>query len=249
MVVAGGTLPEDAPTTFTEVVVTAPVYRKYTGDAETSAVETKQLLDHAVKAVADKGALAAMKGYEVTEIWTGPDDLVVKVASSFRSPNMSRTTNVMGTRISTRVEETKEKKFIGSETVGKEKRELTDSEVADLRSEGDRHPIALLAAWVQGKIKFRMLGQRSHLGRKVALLERVDRTKPRLRITIDPESGLLRTVETFLPRDDAAPLVVWESHDDYRRMGRCRVPLHRVTRVGDDVDGVDAVIKSFKFLR
>ncbi len=249
MVVAGGTVPEGAPTTFTEVVVTAPVYRRSTGDAETWAVETNQLLDHAVKTVAGKGALAAIRGYEVTEIWTGPDDLVVKVASSFRSPNMSRTTNVMGTRISTRVEETKEKKLIGSETVGKEKRELTGSEVADLRSEGDRHPITLLAAWVQGKTKFRMIGQRSHMGRKVALLERVDWTKPRLRITIDPESGLLRTVETFLPRDDNAPLVVWESHDDYRRMGPYRVPLHRVTRVGDDVDGVDAVIKSFKFLR
>jgi len=249
MVVDGGKMPDDAPSTFTKVLIKTPEYYNPNEDTPTLAKDTKRILDLAVKAIGDRSTFAMWKGYEVAETWKGPKGLAVRVSTLCRPPNeVSRTVHVLGTRISTRVQQAEGKELTGTETVGDEKRELTDYEATSLRSEANRHPLALLAAWVQGKIEFRLIALRMRNGREVALFERADPKQSRLRISIETKSGLLRTVETIRHRAGTTPVLVRESYDDYRRLRAFRVPMHRITKVGGDKDGVDSVVQSFKVL-
>jgi hypothetical protein len=134
------------------------------------------------------------------------------------------------------------------ETVADETRKLSAGEADALLGECARHPIALLAGVVRGELRFRFLGLRTRAGRRVALLERVDDSRPRLRIGIEVGSGLLRTVETVLRRPGVGLVQVLDGYDDYRSAGALRVPMHRVTTVDGGSGGVESTYEKFEIL-
>jgi hypothetical protein len=249
MVVVGGTIPDGAPKSFAKFEITQPGNRRRIESAPTLAKETKRYLDLAVNAIGDRRTFESWMGYDLKETWNGPDSLVVKMSTLARPPHkMSRTTDILATRISTEVDASRGEKIVGTETVGTEKKELVTGEAADLLSEANRHPLALLAGWVQGGIEFRMIGVRGRKGYEVAVLERIDPNRSRLRMAIDTKSGLIRSVETIRQQAGMGAVLVRESYDDYRRTNAYRVPMHRVATVGGDADGVDWIVQSFEAL-
>ena len=113
--------------------------------------------------------------------------------------------------------------------MGTTKRALDLAEVAALRREQQRHPLALLAAHARGELEFRSRARRTVGDREMMVLEATGTRFDRLRVHIDTESNLLRVVEVWETLPDASVVHIEETWSDYRRTASLRVPHHRMT--------------------
>lgn len=249
MIVTGGSLPEDVGPEFQKITSATPEYHPTAGTKTAAATaKAEQFLELAIQALGDRRQFAVFKGYRSFESWKDDTRLSARVETTYRiHGRMSRELRILNTSIYTSVFGTKQA-VKGEEIVGKIRRPLSAGEARNLLNEAASHPIVLIANSVRGTTRFRYVGMRTFEGRRVALLERIDTTQPRLRITIEARTGLLRTVETTLHRSSVGLVQVRETYDDYRRVSGLRVPMHRVSSV-DGHQTSESSCRKFEFLR
>lgn len=99
----------------------------------------------------------------------------------------------------------------------------------------ERHPLFLLVAAARKECKYRLVGLRPVEGREMAVLERVDASRPRVRMFVDTESGLVRRVQSQAFLSGIGETLIEESFSDYRTTAgtiAVRVPWLRTTRIG-----------------
>ncbi|MEM7199598.1 MAG: hypothetical protein AAF628_04990 [Planctomycetota bacterium] len=118
---------------------------------------------------------------------------------------------------------------------------LGAADVANELAEPSRHPLVLLGRWARDELPLRLVSIRNEGDREVAVLE-ADEEAQRLRLSIDTESGLVRTVESVVWRPDLRDLVrVVERYEDYRSVGRMRAPFWRRTVTDDGTNSITTV--------
>ena len=243
MVVHGGQVPAEKNKSFRTVETSVPRWHQpATQDLKTSTANAKPFLELALRALGEKRIFKRFVGYKSDELWEDKAGIQVKVKTEYRGPKkLEREMETMGKTIEINVEGT-----TGTEKLGKRRQQLGAEMAANHLAEAARHPLALLAEWQQSGTVYRYIGLRRRYEREVALLERVDPTRHRLRLTIDTQSGLVRTVETTLRRADIGLVQVKEYYDDYRRVDGLRTPHHKVTMTDNANDGVESVYRSFR---
>jgi hypothetical protein len=247
MVVVGGRAPTNLGREFRLLETIVPWTSRATLDAETSEQRAARFMDRAIEALGGSRELEQFAGYDVDESWLDEQGLAATVTTSFQDPDaVQRSTTVLETRILSDV-----KGATGTESTvdGDRRRKLTAREATDLLEEARRHPVAILAAYAQGKVRFELVGLRTWRGKRVALLESTDEIYNGLRITIDIRSGLLRTVESASRRQGSL-ISIQETYEDYRRnTAGIRVPMYRVTQIDDKEAGVAITVRSFSILK
>lgn len=149
---------------------------------------------------------------------------------------LTRSRQLLGQEIVTTVTKTG-----GSEAIGAERQPLSDAEVATLRREFARHPLALLAAAARGELEFRAIAQREVGDRQFIVLEALGDRFDRLRLHIDTVSHLVRVVESWETLPDATLLHLQEEWSDYRDAAGLRLPFHRFTVFDDGENRVETV--------
>ncbi len=145
-----------------------------------------------------------------------------------RSGRLTRQRKLLGQVVMTNLD-----KGSWTETLGKVKKSLTAPEARLLRHEMMRHPLMLLAAHKRGAIQFRPIAQRNSGDREMMVLEALGTEFDRLRIHIDTESYLIRTVESWERLPDETLVRVHETWSDYRAAGEMRAP-HRLRTMWND---------------
>ena len=244
MLVSGGEVPASAPSTFQKIKVSIPDYRRPTKvDIAVAQKDATKYLDLAVEALGDPRRLRLSPGFEIDEDWRGTEDIDAKSSTRYRFPDqINRRVEILGSAVTTDVNGS-----AGREHLGEEEIQLSVDEASSVTSELQRHPVALLMSYVRKSTKFGLVGMRTRRARRVALIERIDAEKPRLRFTVDVESGLIRDVETTVRRPDVGLVELRDSFSDYRKSDGLRVPWHRLTTV-DHRLAVDGKVTAFRFL-
>lgn len=183
-------------------------------------------------------ARAAMGGGESFENLTGftasgtmvadksPD--VTDTITWDQSGTLTRVREIIGQTITTELNGTK-----ASELMDKVRKSLAAREAKLLRHEMIRHPLMLLAESKRGNLQFRPIGERISGDRELMVLEAIDADFDRLRIHIDIESYLIRTVESWERLPDETLAHVRENWSDYRESGVVRAPFRRRTTWND----------------
>ena len=100
-------------------------------------------------------------------------------------------------------------------------------------SEIERHPLAILSAYARGTLKFRLLADRVFEGRNYLVVEATGDRFDRLRLSIDRQSCLIRTVETWTTSPQGTPTSFVDTWSDHRSVDGLRFPFRRVTVVDD----------------
>ena len=95
------------------------------------------------------------------------------------------------------------------------------------------HPLYILASYARGKMRFRYSANRQLGDREVAVLEQL-KGRPRLRIFIDVESGLIREIELREYHPGIGPVHVRRFYEDYRPIDGLRAPYHITIQVDDN---------------
>lgn len=150
-----------------------------------------------------------------TFMWTAAGDL-------------ERSRTVLGSAIETRLRER-----TWTERVADKEVQLDVVEAAWRRLDAERHPLAILAAWQQGRLHFRLLTTRTAGDREHVVLEAVDAGMERLRIEIDAGSNLLRVVESWARSPEGTASHTVDQWSDYRTIDGIRVPFRCATKVDD----------------
>ena len=145
-----------------------------------------------------------------------------------QSGKLTRVRQIIGQTITTRLDGLK-----ASELMGKVRKSLDVREAKLLRREMIRHPLMLLAESKRGNLQFRPIAQRSSGDRELMVLEAIDSDFDRLRIHIDVESFLIRTVESWERLPDETLAHVRENWSDYRESDAIRAPFRRRTTWND----------------
>jgi hypothetical protein len=229
MVVVGGEPPADMQGVRRfevlpagQVEATAPVA---THDAPAPAGKPQPWLDQACEAVGGAGLLRRLDGWRSDANVANADaPSMNEVVDWSAAGSLQRTRTLLGQKIET--------KLAGqqwSESLGQVVRSLDAREAALLRREMQRHPLALLAAYARGELSFRTVAQRDAGDRTMAVLEAQNGDFDRLRVHVDVESHLVRTVETWETLPDGTPLHVADAWQDYRSVGQLRVPFRCLT--------------------
>lgn len=133
-----------------------------------------------------------------------------------------------------------------TETLGTVKKSLVAREAKLLRHEMMRHPLMLLAAHQQGHLEFRPVAQRTSGDRQMMVLEAVGPEYDRLRIHIDTQSHLVRTVESWEQLPDDTLVHVREEWSDYRASGSMRAPYRRRTTWNDGEHQTETVFSEWR---
>ena len=183
-------------------------------------------------------ARAAMGGGESFETLTGftasgtmvadksPD--VTDTITWNQSGKLTRIRQIIGQTITTEINGAK-----ASELMDKVRKSLAPREAKLLRHEMIRHPLMLLAESKRGNLQFRPIAQRISGDRELMVLEALDSNFDRLRVHIDIESYLIRTVESWERLPDETLAHVRENWSDYRESGAVRAPFRRRTTWND----------------
>ena len=148
-------------------------------------------LDKSVEAVGGRDRLLQLKGFQTEarlEAEQAPP--VDEVVQWSIDGTARRKRTVLGTVVET---DLTDKAWV--ESSGDRKTQLTPTEARWQLSEIERHPLAILSAYVRGTLKFRLLADRVLDGRNYLVLEATGERFDRLRLAIDRQSGLIRTVE------------------------------------------------------
>ena len=164
-----------------------------------------------------RGTIVADKSPDVTDTITWN-----------QSGKLTRARQIIGQTITTELDGAK-----ASELMDKVRKSLSAREAKLLRHEMIRHPLMLLAENKRGNLQFRPIGQRIFGDRELMVIEAIDSDFDRLRVHIDIESYLIRTVESWERLPDETLAHVRENWSDYRDSGPVRAPFRRRTTWND----------------
>jgi hypothetical protein len=153
---------------------------------------------------------------------------------------LRRTREVLGNKIETELSGS-----TWTEQLGDQKLTLSSSEVALLRREMQRHPLALLAAHARGELPFRAIAQRNVGDRDLMILEAGGDRFDRLRVHIDTISHLVRVVEVWETMPDGTSVHLQDAWSDYRSTAGLRAPFRRITTQNDGQNRVETVFSSW----
>lgn len=229
MVVVGGRPPAEAGADVTAARPFADAAGAEAPDESAAQIEAaSEPLAAAVRALGGKVRLSQLRGLAAALTRRSSDGAAVAETIWFAAPDGLRAVRqILATTIET---------VIGPrqsyERVGEKKLQLTHAETELILDRVARHPLMLMAAQARGEVEFRLVSTRRVGDREMAVLERVDPERERLRILVDTGSGLIRTVETRERRVDLGARVhVTERYDDYRPLAGIRVPFRCITTI------------------
>ena len=229
MVVVGGRPDQSEDMPYVELPARQRTeVRIETADLEAQIAAAEPYLQRAVEAAGGLSTLRSASGYSAVSVTTPETGPILRDQVWVAADRMRRVRQVLSTTIETIV--TPEESF---EVSGGERRQLSDQERRMVLREAHSHPIALLAAYSRGELRFRLASVRPILGRRIAILEAVDSPFERLRAHIDSGSGLVRQIETWQGSPATGPVYVREIYSDYRSTAGIRAPFHRLTDLDD----------------
>lgn len=183
----------------------------------------------AVEAVGGSDRLARISGFSSTRrISTEGAPDVDENLTWDQDGTFERTRTVLGSTVETRTRDR-----VTTERVGDKEVQLDVVESAWRRLDAERHPLALLAAWQQERLRFRLLTTRTVGDREHVVLEAVDAGMERLRIELDRDNGLLRAVESWARSPEGTASHTVDRWSDYRTVEGLRVPFRCATQVDD----------------
>lgn len=230
MVVRGGAAPKDAPgVRVCPLSQAAPAVPVAQADDENLRQAALPWRDRLFEALGGAVALQDCVGFTAEKSVATKDAPAAEETTSWRrGGDVSRTRKVLGATIETRLAGND-----WTETVAGRSSQLSPQEAAYTRAEIARHPLALAMAWQRDEIQFRLLAQRRIADRDYAALEAIGGGFERLRIEIDRQSGLLRSVECWTTTPDGNAMRTVDTWTDYRTVEGIRAPF-RCTTVVDD---------------
>lgn len=136
-----------------------------------------------------------------------------------------------------------------TETTNGKAVQLSPQEAAWRRAEAASHPLAIVLAWQRGDLQFRLLASRNVGDRVYEALEAIGDQFERLRIELDRESGLVRTVERWATTPEGAATRTVETWADYRTIDGIRAPFRCTTVVDDGQSERTSTYSKFAVLR
>lgn len=248
MIALGATPPDDLPEgEFTSFDLLPPgaLARLVSDDPEVQAIAASPWLDRAIEAAGGRTLLGQIRGARATSTLQSAAAPAIEQTIEWRAQplQVTRTRDVLGTRIATSIGKNE-----ALETSGGKEVPVPPREVALLRRELQRHPIALLAATVRGELAFRPLAQRTVGDRDLMVLEAVGDAMgfDRLRIHIDIASHLIRAVEAWETAANGSLFHVRDAWSDYRMAGGARAPFRRLTEHDAGQNRIECVYSSWE---
>lgn len=206
----------------------------------TGIAAAKAELEAALQAAGGRQRLLRITGYHGIADLRGEGAAPVKEELEWRPGRLQRKLKVLGSCIETTVDSERQ-----VEVSGGSERHLRPREAEFLRQAAARHPLMLLATFARGELQSRLVAVRQIQGRATAILEVEASGSERLRLHIDRDSHLLRTVESWGSDPDGTPRYVQESWSDYQSTSGVRVPWRRLCDVDDGQSRVEAVWTAF----
>jgi hypothetical protein len=199
-----------------------------------------EILARAVRALGGERRLAAVHGYAGNLHREGALGPNVDETIWFAGPRLRRLQRILATRIETVIGPEG-----GSERAGDTAVELSATECETLLQAAARHPLIVLAEHVRGSGAWGLVSIRKTEDREIAILERLDPARERLRLHVDVESGLVRTIEADEWRQGLGRVSVREELADYRSVEGMRAPFHWLVSVGDSAAPLQCVWSEF----
>ena len=241
-VVFGGAVPEGS--SANKLVGATPSNRadpSFAPDEIGKEQAARPFLDGAVRALGGRDALKLLGGFASTSVVRGDNGATLEETSFWRDDGrLRRLRRVLGTSIEAVIAAGK-----GTESSGEQSLDLSSDDVRSLLNRGERHPVTLLASWLRGKLRFKLVSLRTIDEREMAILELIDPTRERLRMQIDIASGLVRQAETREHWPGVGRVQIVESYSDYRSLRGVRTPFHVVTNVDTGGMTVTTDFKTF----
>ena len=183
----------------------------------------------AIEALGGEKALAELDGFTATRRVVTVDAPEIEETTTWkRSGDMMRVRKALGATVETTLAGSK-----WTETANGKAAQLSPQEAAWRRAEAASHPLAIVLAWQRGDLQFRLLTSRNVGDRVYETLEAIGDQFERLRIELDRESALVRTVERWATTPEGSATRAVETWADYRTIDGIRAPF-RCTTVVDD---------------
>jgi hypothetical protein len=228
MIVLGGTPDRTQGARVLEHVFLDELASPIPADPQASSAAAGEILARAMRAVGGERRLAAVRGYAGRLRREGPLGPPIDETLWFSGDRLRRMQGVLATVIETVVGPEGGTERAGSETLA-----LSAAECESLRQAAARHPLMLLAEHARGATAWTLVSIRRIEDREIAVLERLDPARERLRLHIDAESGLVRAVEADEWREGIGRVHVREEIGDYRSVEGLRAPFF-ITVIVDD---------------
>ncbi len=236
-VVIGGKIPEEIELDIKSLddVFVEATQRILRVDPNQTKIAGNSYLEHTLEVLGGKAKIAKLTGFIATSTSRSGQSPVLsdQIWYSRSDRRLRRVRTILQTTI-----ETKAWPQGGTETSGSMRFDLERSEAQNLFENAARHPILILSEYARGKSSYNLISERTVRDRRIAVLERNDPNKERLRLHIDVESGLLRAVGSRERRAGIGVVFVREEYRDYRSSGGLRVPYYRTAFVDNTVDGI-----------
>ena len=183
----------------------------------------------AIEALGGDKALAELDGFTATRRVATVDAPEIEETTTWkRSGDVMRVRRALGATVETTLAGSK-----WTETANGKAAQLSPQEAAWRRAEAASHPLAIVLAWQRGDLQFRLLTSRNVGDRVYETLEAIGDQFERLRIELDRESALVRTVERWATTPEGSATRAVETWADYRTIEGIRAPF-RCTTVVDD---------------
>ena len=183
------------------------------------------MLFKAADALGGRDRILAVTGYAAESQTTSMTGLQLDDREWFDvTGRLRRIRKFMGTTIDTLIDGN-----TADEKVGGERRILSKSVFQDLVASSRRHPLLLIRSYLLGHDRYRLISVRDTGDRQVAIMELIDPERPRLRLHVDHDSGLLRSVERVVEFAGLGTSQILERYRDYRNVSSLRIPFHRST--------------------
>lgn len=203
----------------------------------TSPPKAQPWLEQALAAVGGRESLLRLGGWQSEARVLHTDAPEMAEAVTWSAPGtLQRTRTILGQRVETRLDDGQ-----WIERMGTTERALEASAATALRREMQRHPLALLAAFARGELGFRTISQRDVGDRSMVVLEAIGGPYDRLRLLVDTQSHLVRTVEAVATQADGSVVHYEDAWQDYRTVGTLRVPMRRLVTQDDGQNRVETV--------
>ncbi len=183
----------------------------------------------AIEALGGEKALADLDGFTATRRVATVDAPEIEETTTWkRSGDVIRVRKALGATVETTLAGSS-----WTETANGKTAQLSPQEAAWRRAEAASHPLAIVLAWQRGDLQFRLLASRNVGDRVYETLEAIGDQFERLRIELDRESALIRTVERWATTPEGSATRAVETWADYRTIEGIRAPF-RCTTVVDD---------------
>jgi hypothetical protein len=240
-VVIGGAVPADLENVHAFDVLPKSFDAGPVTPSSAAATTGAPWLAQAIEAVGGQATLRRFIGVEAEGRLANDRSPAATELLSWRTDGtLRRTREVLGNKIETELSGS-----TWTEQLGDQKLTLSSSEVALLRREMQRHPLALLAAHARGELPFRAIAQRNVGDRDLMILEAGGDRFDRLRVHIDTISHLVRVVEVWETMPDGTSVHLQDAWSDYRSTAGLRAPFRRITTQNDGQNRVETVFSSW----